>query len=531
MLKGKRPVVTPGASTRQRRQQNQPMSKEIIAEHCNGINPESGPKPGPEPELLDPDDPDAEGLELHAETCPCRRCKAFSTGHWGGSVEDRDDPGPDAEGLELHAETCPCRRCKAFNNRLELLTKGAPESLGQVDNWLDRVCKYRADAVAVDEARELIDRLTWRTDNGEPWAAWAVEPKDRDAAFKEYNAAQERAEEAALADALDLDSLHHTLPLVGGDTTPVPALLTRSDGQTLLYSGRLNSIFGEPSGGKTWVAIMAVIEAVRSGARVVFWDFDDRPSTLAARLTALGADDLIQGGQLLYATPGMVGDDGEMEAMCDWMGRGRRPGLVVIDSVEAAGLATDSNNAAPWFDAHTSPFLARDIGVLPLDHVPKRREDRPKGAIGSQHKRARISGAGLLLIGTPWTKKQGGTIKLVNHKDRLGDLPAPDNKVVAIITVTHGENGRLNYSIDAPSAEENTEDVTGLLLAAIAAQGPDGVRTKKNIRGLLTVGHKKLDPALDDLLNNGWVRIEYDGKANIYRVTPEGEQMLNVDLE
>ena len=403
--------------------------------------------------------------------------------------------------------------------------------------------------MAVDEAREFFDRLTWRADNGYPWAAWAVEPKDRHAAFKEYNATQKRAEEAALADALDLDSFRHTLPLVGGDTTPVPALLTRSDGRTLLYEGRLNSIFGEPSGGKTWVAIMAVIEAVRNGARVVWWDFDDRPTTLATRLTALGADDVLESlnarpphggtcscrvckaGQLLYATPGMVGDDGEMEAMGDWMGRGRRPGLVVIDSVEQAGLPTDSNNAAPWFDAHTSPFLARDIGVLPIDHVAKRREDRPKGAIGSQHKRARLSGAGLLLIGTPWTKDQGGTVKLVNHKDRLGDLPAPDNKTVAIITVTHGENGRLNYSIDAPSAEENTEDVTGLLLAAIAAQGPDGVRTKKNIRGLLTVGHKKLDPALDDLLNNGWVRIEYDGKANIYRVTPEGEKMLNVDLE
>ena len=476
------------------------MSPPILPKESNGINPE----PGPEPELLDANDPDAEGQCI---------------------------------GDELHSFSCPCRPCKAENDRVDLLVKAnRPKTPEEIDNWLDRVCKVRRYAVEVDEAWTTWNPAVWREENIEKWEKLGYDvPKllalGSSPPLNEHDDWIRARRQRREADAADLDSLHHTLPLVGGDTTPVPALLTRSDGQTLLYSGRLNSIFGEPSGGKTWVAIMAVIEAVRSGARVVFWDFDDRPSTLAARLTALGADDLIQGGQLLYATPGMVGDDGEMEAMCDWMGRGRRPGLVVIDSVEAAGLATDSNNAAPWFDAHTSPFLARDIGVLPLDHVPKRREDRPKGAIGSQHKRARISGAGLLLIGTPWTKKQGGTIKLVNHKDRLGDLPAPDNRTVAIITVTHGENGRLNYSIDAPSAEENTEDVTGLLLAAIAAQGPDGVRTKKNIRGLLTVGHKKLDPALDDLLNNGWVRIEYDGKANIYRVTPEGEKMLNVDLE
>ena len=482
-----------------------------------------------------------------------------------------NDDDPDVEGQyigdELHSLSCPCLPCKAENDRIDVLVEACrPKTPEDIDAWLDATAereRKRQDRIHDREVKEAWTAWSYSCRRGEDIELWRKLgmdiPKALAATWDQPDYGIEREElgpddeipegyfgppalddhtfilvaalERAEVDAIDLRALRHTLPLVAGDLTPVPALLTRSDGATLLYRGRLNSIFGEPGGGKTWGAIMATIEAVRNGARVVWWDFDDRPATLAARLIALRAGDLIEGGQLLYATPDLKGDDEEIKRMGDWMERGRSPGLVVIDSVESAGLPTDSNNAAPWFETHVSPFLARDIGVLNLDHVPKRREDRPKGAIGSQHKRARLSGAGLLLAGAPWTKTQGGKVKLVNHKDRLGDLPAPDGKTVAIISVTHGENGRLNYSIDAPSAEENTEDVTGLLLEAIAAEGPEGVRTMKNIRGLLNVGHKKLDPALDDCLNNGWVKTDYDGKANVYTVTPEGEKMLGVGLE
>ena len=517
------------------------MSKESIPKQATGIN---GSKPVPDDpvdpdvvsQLLDPDDDVDSPVpvpQLHDDPVPVPH------------LLDPDDP--DVEGLEidgeLHSFSCPCVPCRAEYDRIDLALEASRPKTPEEEDERDaayEVYRLHCEAVVMElEVREALsgwNRAVWREEAIEEWEKLGYDiPKSLASSGRSpltehddwIRARRKRRE----ADALDLDALRHTLPLVAGDTTPVRALLTRSDGAVLLYESRLNSIFGEPSGGKTFVAIMAVIEAVRNGARVVYWDFDDYPSTLAGRLTALGADDVIQGGHLLYATPDMAGDEMEMRTMCDWMERGRRPGLVVIDSVETAGLSTDSNNAAPWFDAHTSPFLARDIGVLPIDHVAKRREDRPMGAIGSQHKRARISGAGLLLIGTPWTKTQPGKIKLVNHKDRLGDLPEPMNKTVAIVSVTHGWGGRLNYTIDAPKAEENTEDVTGLLLEAIAAEGPDGVRTKKNIRGLLNVGHKKLDPALDDCLNNDWVTTEYDGKANVYTVTPEGQKLLDMGLE
>ena len=60
----------------------------------------------------------------------------------------------------------------------------------------------------------------------------------------------------------------------------LPSMLDRADGETLLYAGKLNSIFGEPGTGKSWVALMAAIEALSRGGSVLWWDFEDKPDTL-----------------------------------------------------------------------------------------------------------------------------------------------------------------------------------------------------------------------------------------------------------
>lgn len=368
--------------------------------------------------------------------------------------------------------------------------------------------------------------------------------EDRKVAFKEAEdhslaataakarAAQERYGElirahTELVYGVDRASLKHTLPMVAGDTEDNPALLQRSDGQTLLYEGKLNTIVGEPSTGKSWIALMAVIQALRSGARVVWWDFEDSPSTLSARLTALGAGELIESENLVYVTPDLAEDADEMARTALWMRRDWRAGLVVIDSVESAGLPTDSNNVRPWYSQHVDPFLSMGAGVLLLDHVPKRREDRPRGPIGSQHKRARVNGAVLFVDGTAWTKREGGKVTIRNHKDRLGDLPAPVPKVVAIVEVTHAEDGKLEYTIRPPEdADDTTLDVTLPLLEAIASYGPQGVRTHKAVRELLKAGGKVIDLALEDLMKMGFVVKAKDGRASIFVVTADGERFL-----
>ena len=318
-------------------------------------------------------------------------------------VLDANDPN--AEGLyigeELHAETYSCQPCATENARVARVIEET-----EVEPWeqwreriqgLKREWSTRIIARENDEARAVLTEALEKAEQ-----AGIHVPN----AFEANEALWEAIDRAEL-DSIAIESFKHTRPLAG-DAPKLPAVFTRSDGSTLLYESKLNSLFGEPGLGKTWVALMVVIEAVGNGSRVVWWDFEDQPSTVTTRLNALGAGNLLDSDALIYATPTLADDPLEMAAMCDWMQRGKRPGFVIIDSVEAAGLATDSNNGKPWYAQHVDPWLARDVGVLALDHVPKRREDRPRGAIGTQFKLAQTRGAALLLTGTPWTKTQGG---------------------------------------------------------------------------------------------------------------------------
>ena len=53
------------------------------------------------------------------------------------------------------------------------------------------------------------------------------------------------------------------------DLPDLPSALTRSDGATLIYQGRFNTLYGETGMGKTWIAIMAAIQQQRAGGRVL----------------------------------------------------------------------------------------------------------------------------------------------------------------------------------------------------------------------------------------------------------------------
>ena len=46
------------------------------------------------------------------------------------------------------------------------------------------------------------------------------------------------------------------------DGDPPPPILERTDGKTLLYANKLNGLFGQPGGGKSWLALLALSETV-----------------------------------------------------------------------------------------------------------------------------------------------------------------------------------------------------------------------------------------------------------------------------
>ena len=319
-----------------------------------------------------------------------------------------------------------------------------------------------------------------------------------------------------------------TRPITLSATPTAPALLTRDDGETLLYEGRLNSIFGEPGCGKTWLAVWAAAGAAKAGSRVWWWDFEDSPATLATRLQAAGAEDLIGRPDLIrFYVPDLIENESAMAEAVQWVTGGERPGLVVIDSCESAGLAPDSNDTRWWYERYVYPWYGvgeTTTGLL-VDHVPKRKEDRPAGPIGSQHKLAELKGAGLFMSGTAWTKSQPGSVTLINHKDRPGDLPAPKLKKVAVFNVTHNDDGAMAFHVLPPGKDDGV-DVTGDLLHEIAKLGTDGVTGSRKVRALLKAKGTDVDAALEELKNMGFVDRVSAGRAWLYTATVEGMEAV-----
>ena len=241
---------------------------------------------------------------------------------------------------------------------------------------------------------------------------------------------------------------------------------------------------------------MAALSAIRRGYKVVWWDFEDKPETLAARAAVLGGLDLATDPcKLMYLTPAVIEDPEALTHAITWLG----DGLLVLDAAESAGCASDGSSVTEWFTKHITPWrttCADEEGnggatVLLIDHVPKRPQGRPRGPIGSQHKLARVDGCALKIApsagGAIWTKRDPGTIYAVVDKDRPGDLPAR-GQIAAVIHGSYDHEGAFKATISSPSeaAHEGGEDtLQDELLRALAAKGPEGVVGARALRSLV----------------------------------------------
>ena len=310
-------------------------------------------------------------------------------------------------------------------------------------------------------------------------------------------------------------------------TARLPAIMERSDNETLLYAGKLNSIFGIPGAGKSWVAAIAIDCAVALGGNVIYWDFEDSPQTFKRRTMMLGFDPLQHPDAFKYLKPPLANNPTAIAEAQSWLQGAPDPvfSLVVIDSAESAGCPSDGADVAPWFESHVQPWRDADAGVLLLDHVPKQREDRPRGAIGSQHKLARIDGAALAVSGAPWTKRTGGYITLTLHKDRGGDLPVPHGKHAAVIKGTYTDGHAFGYTIEA-AEEADDEDLNSTLLEALVDKGRDGVTGKRAMRGLVQGKGTAIDAAIQDLEDAGLIVKSKAGQADNFKATEAGRETV-----
>ena len=347
-------------------------------------------------------------------------------------------------------------------------------------------------------------------------------------------------------DALDLADLKANVELEGGldafaesfdfdaETDRLPAVLERSDGETVLYAGKTNVLHGTPGSGKSWVAMIAILEAVMRGGNVIYWDFEDTAATFKRRSLMLGFDPLAHADSFKYVKAALAQSPPAIEQAKQWLSGALDPthSLVVIDSSESAGCPSDGANVVPWYKSHVDPWREVGAGVVIIDHVPKRTEERPRGPIGSQHKLARMDGAAAAVSGVPWTKKRGGRIYLHNHKDRGGDLPAPVPKCVAVIVGSYktvdGEP-TFAYAIEPPEPQDDAEDLDMAILAAVADAGPDGVTGQKAMRGLVAGRATAIDATIRNLVEVGMLEKTRVGRSDKFTVKPPARTLLVAD--
>jgi len=203
-------------------------------------------------------------------------------------------------------------------------------------------------------------------------------------------------------------------PAAGCEPEDHPAHLERSDGLRLLYPG-VNTLSGEPTSGKTWLALLAVRQVLDAGLPVAFVDFEDRPSRVVARLLAIGATPDQIRALFRYVRPDHALDTAGLAALQKAV---TGTALAVLDGVTEAmtmhDLELNSNKDVSTFYA-LLPRRIADLGptVVLIDHVVKDNEKQGRWSLGGQHKAAilqfRLGCLGPLVAARACKEKQSKT--------------------------------------------------------------------------------------------------------------------------
>jgi hypothetical protein len=208
---------------------------------------------------------------------------------------------------------------------------------------------------------------------------------------------------------------------------PQPALLTRTDGQALLYGHRVNILFGDPETGKTWVAEAAGVEALRAGRKVLFMDLDHNGAeAVIANMLLLGASHRVLRDRNLfrYCDPD---DPSDIRLIVDdcvlW-----RPAVAVIDSLGELlpMIGTSSNDNDEYTVANArilQPLANAGAAVIAIDHLAKNFNSRAAGPVGTLAKRRALGGAAIRVkAARQFVPGKGGSALLIVNKDRHGGV-------------------------------------------------------------------------------------------------------------
>lgn len=179
--------------------------------------------------------------------------------------------------------------------------------------------------------------------------------------------------------------------LVTGEApaAPEPTIGIRDDGIAVIYPGAVNTLFGDPECGKTWIALAFAAERLNAGGFVAYIDADHNGATaIAGRLLSFGV------GLLVVADPQRFRcyepeSAEELIAIRDEL-LGLDPDLVVVDSVGEViplfgGNSNDNDDITKANRRLNVPLKLAGWSVIQLDHLSKNGDGSwPTGGIAKK---------------------------------------------------------------------------------------------------------------------------------------------------
>lgn len=270
-----------------------------------------------------------------------------------------------------------------------------------------------------------------------------------------------------------------------------PTLLRVRGAGCLIYPGKTHLFQGETESGKTWLALVAAVEVLEAGGRVLWVDYEDTARTLAGRLWALRVDPALW-ARVDYINPTgpLRGKDGVAHtggaAHLAGLLRANTYGLAVIDGLSVAmgveGLDMNSaNDVGAFYGRLPNVLAAHGASVLLLTHVTKNAETRGKYALGSQAWNSNVSGAAYgVEVRRSWSRAKLDPVEGLVHvkvaKDRPGGV-ASTGTVVASVQVISTPDGCLEFRLRSP------EDVVEVPPMPLVRAILDHVRTYPGASG------------------------------------------------
>lgn len=320
-------------------------------------------------------------------------------------------------------------------------------------------------------------------------------------------------------------------------------LLKRTDGQGLLYPGKVHSFYGESESGKSWLAQIAAAEVVKSYQKVVYIDFESDAVDIANRLKILGVTkpEAVQYFRYIRPERKVIPDDPAWLALVE---EGSAT-LIIIDGVTEAltmweKATKENDDITEWMRKFPRALAKSGAAVVLIDHITKNPETRGRFALGGQAKLATIDGAAYLIEPIKNLAPGGaGALTVRVTKDRPGSVRRKsgmwrksDRTQEAAIIEIDSTNAVMKYVICVPMSEDEVlEDQEFKMEKAIATfiathPGCTKGEVTKGVKG----GDHSIYERLEAMQEQGLIRDEGVGRGFAFYLTDIGGQKYQLKL-